>query len=112
MSMLLGPTIQIEERPAHPRVEPRLMANNRRPSWRSSGLLALMGAFLAGCTDFRDHRAALEACFAAGRYDQAATMLDDPKIPQLYGKSRDIAATGPSPGRTPTRVPMTHPARQ
>lgn len=54
------------------------------------GLLGLVVGLSAGCRPFADHRAALEATYAAGRYDQAAAMLDDPKLHALYGDKNEL----------------------
>jgi hypothetical protein len=40
-------------------------------------------------------------------------MMDETAlILNVMGRSRDIAATGPKPGRTPTRVPRSTPIKQ
>jgi hypothetical protein len=46
-------------------------------------------AFAPGCA-FDDHRADLESLYAAGRFDQAAATLDDPKIHDLYGSKAEL----------------------
>ena len=63
-----------------------------RKSIKVAGAMALGGvvACLAGCRAFADHRRGLEDLFAAGRYDQAATVLDDPKAHGLYGDKNEL----------------------
>src|SRR5215471_9077402 len=54
-----------------------------------SGLIGLLVA-LAGCRAFADHRANLEGMFAAGRYDEAARLLDDPQVHGMYGEKSEL----------------------
>jgi uncharacterized protein len=52
---------------------------------------AVLAVFLLpGCTAFRDHRATLESLYAAGRYQEAAAMLDDPKVHAMYGAKNEL----------------------
>ncbi len=66
------------------------MGQAGNPSRVGVGLLGLCLAALPGCREFQHHQADLEATFAAGRYDQAAAMLDDPKVHAMYGEKSEL----------------------
>lgn len=53
---------------------------------------ALLAAalLLGGCRQFDEHRAELVTLHAAGRYDQAAALLDDPQVRELYGSKNQV----------------------
>jgi hypothetical protein len=53
------------------------------------GLAGLAGV-AGGCRDFEAHRAQLESMYAAGQFDQAAAVLDDPKVHELYGAKSEL----------------------
>jgi hypothetical protein len=59
---------------------------------RTPGLGLLFGLLLlgvAGCA-FDDHREQLEGLYSAGRFDEAAAALDDPKVRKLYGSKAEV----------------------
>lgn len=59
-------------------------------SWYRALPAVVAVACLAGCRGFQNHRADLETVAAAGRHDQAAVMLDNPEIRDLYAGKSDV----------------------
>lgn len=49
-------------------------------------ILVLLLPLLSACRAFDDHRAALDSLHASGQYLQAASLLDDPEVIDLYGQ--------------------------
>jgi hypothetical protein len=50
----------------------------------------LAASFLAGCREYENTQANLEAMYASGRFDQAAAALDDPKTRDIFGPKNDV----------------------
>ncbi len=46
-------------------------------------------SLLAGCREFQQHREGIARLHAAGRYDEVARELDDPKIHAMYGSKSE-----------------------
>lgn len=68
------------------------MKHRSRPNLSRLGPVLLLATLLSsgvGCA-FDDHRADLQNLYAAGRFDQAAAVLDDPKTHKLYGSKAEL----------------------
>jgi hypothetical protein len=63
---------------------------SRGARFAASGLVFAWAAGLAGCREFEEHRAGIESMYAAGRYDEVARTLDDPKVHELYGSKSEL----------------------
>jgi hypothetical protein len=69
----------------------RMRSNPLTPPRQAA--LALLAAFLAlaaGCREFEARRSALAELYAAGQFQQAAAVLDDPKTKAAYGSKNDL----------------------
>jgi uncharacterized protein len=66
---------------------------NQAPGFRHNAVLVALVAtvlVLGGCRQFQDHRVSLASLHAAGRYDQAAAILDDPATQRAYGDRNEV----------------------
>ena len=61
-----------------------------RASWMVGVVLGWLAAALLGGCAFEEHREQIAQLHAAGRYDEVARLLDDPKVRKLYDAEDEV----------------------